>query len=80
MDLLLTDATVRVQPGVRPARRPPCRVLVANDDEAAVATHADAAAATTHVAVPCLGVLVEAERYAFLGVGGGSVARHFEIL
>ena len=63
-----------------PVRRPPRRDLVADDDEAAVATHADAAAATTHVAVPCLGVLVEAERYAFLGVGGGSVARHFEIL
>ena len=51
--------------------------LVADDDEVAVATHADAAAATTHVAVPCLGVPAEAGRYAFLGVGGGSVAQHF---
>ena len=54
--------------------------LVADDDEVAVATHADAAAATTHVAVPCLGVPAEAGRYAFLGVGSGSVARHFEFL
>ena len=73
--MLLADATVRVQPGYGPHAG-----LVADDDEAAVATHANAATATTHVAVPCLGVLDEAGRYAFLGVGGGSVARHFEIL
>ena len=63
-------------------RRPPRHDLVANDDEAVVATHADAAAAaaTTHVAVPCLGVPAETGRYAFLGVGGVSVARDFKIL
>ena len=87
----LTDAKARVQPGVRPARRPPRRDLVGDDDKAAAATHADAAAAaattatataTADVAVPYLAVPAEAGRYAFPGVGGGggSVARHFEIL
>lgn len=65
-----------MQPGVRPARRPACRDLVGDDDEAAAATHADAAAAAD-VAVPCLAVPAEAGRYALVGVGGsGSVARH----
>ena len=56
--------------------------LVGDDDKAAAATHADEAAATTDVAVPYLAVPAEAGRYAFPGVGvsGGSVARHFEIL
>jgi len=53
VDLLLADATVRVQPGYGPHAG-----LVADDDEAAVATYADAAATATHVAVPCLGVTV----------------------
>ena len=64
-----------------------CRDLVDHDDKAAAATHADidaaaAAAATTDVAVPYLAIPTEAGRYAFpdVGVGGGSVARHFEIL
>ena len=78
----LADATARVQPEVRPTRRPPRRDLVGDDDKAAVATHADAAAAAADVTVPYLAVPAEAERYAFPGggVGGGSVARHFEIL
>ena len=72
----LADATARVQPGVRPARRPPRPDRVGDDDKAAAATHADAAAAATaDVAVPYLAVLAEAGRYAFpgVGVGGGSV-------
>ena len=75
-----------MQPGVRPACRPPRRDLIGDDDKAAAATHADtaaaAAAATTDVAVPYLVVPAEVGRYAFPegGVGGGSVARHFEIL
>jgi len=67
-----------VQLGVRPARRPPLRDLVGDDDKAAAATHADAAAAAaaaTDMAVPYLAVPAEAGRYAFPGVGvsGGSV-------
>jgi len=78
----LADATTRVQPGVRRACRPPRHDLVGDDDKAAAATHADAAAATADVAVPYLAVPAEAGRYAFpgVGVGGGSVARHFENL
>ena len=78
----LANATVRAQPGVRPARRPPRCDLVGDDDEATAATHVDAAAAATDVAVPCLGVPAKAGRYAFLGVGvgGDSVARNFENL
>jgi len=41
-------------------RRPPCRDLVSNDDEAAAANHAKVA----DVALPCLAVLAEAGRYA----------------
>ena len=70
----LADAAVRVQPGVRPARRPPRRDLVGDDDEAAAATHADAAAAAADVAVPCLAVPAEAGRYAFPDVGVGGTA------
>ena len=82
MDLLLADATVRVQPGVRPARRPPRCDLIDDDDEATAATHVDAAAAATDVVVPCFGVPAKAGRYAFLGVGvgGDSVLQNFEIL
>ena len=71
-----------VQPGVRPARRPPRCDLVGDDDESSAATHVDAAATATDVAVPCLGVPAKAGRYAFLGVGvgGDSVARNFENL
>ena len=80
----LADATVRVQPEVRPARRPPRCDLVGDDDEGTAATHVDAAAeaADTDAAVPCLGVPAKVECYAFLGVnvGGDSVARNFEIL
>ena len=79
----LADATARVQPEVRPTRRPPRRDLIGDDDKTAAATHADAAtAAAADVAVPYLAVPAEAGRYAFPGVdvGGGSVARHFEIL
>ena len=71
-----------MQLGVRPARRPPLRDLVGDDDKAAAATHADAAAAATttaDVAVPYLAVPAEAGRYAFLGVSD-TMARHFKIL
>ena len=71
----LANATVRAQPGVRPARRPPRCDLVGDDDEATAATYVDAAAATD-VAVPCLGVPVKAGRYAFLGVDVGGEAWH----
>ena len=82
----LADASataVRVQPGVRPARRPRHRLdLVGDDDEAAAATHADAAAAAD-VAVPCLSVpAAEAGGYAFPGVvsgGSSSLAWHFVV-
>ena len=60
----LADATARVQPGVRPTRRPPLHNLIDDDDKAAVATHADGAAATADVAVPYLAVPAEAGCYA----------------
>ena len=55
-------------------------------DKADAPTHADAAAAaaatTADVVVPYLAVPADVGRYTFhgVGVGGGSVARHFEIL
>lgn len=73
------DATaVRVQPRVRPARRPPRRNLIGDDDEAASAAHANAAAAAD-VAVPFLAVPTEAGRHAFASGGCSGVAGHFVV-
>jgi len=52
-------------------RRPPCRDLIGNDDEAAAANHAKVA----DVAVSCLAVLAEAD-YASLVSASVAAAWH----